>query len=112
MGKAAPEGLVYGCITHVPLWIEYPSYVIPIYMGDAQGPGRLNLRDLAPEWAPYHPILGGTAGGLAFRNYVVKNFPHAKQVGICSYRKFLSRERIGVSDPHYQLIDVISNSAL
>ena len=49
-------GLVYACITHVPLWLELPPWVVALHLGDAQGEGRLNLRDVAPDWV--HPRLG------------------------------------------------------
>ena len=48
----SPDSLLYACLTHVPLEVDYPDYVTPIYMGEAQGPGRLNLRDLAPAIEP------------------------------------------------------------
>ena len=48
----------------VPLLVEFPGYVTPLYVGDAQGPGRLNLRDLAPEWEPHYAALGGSAGTI------------------------------------------------
>ena len=101
-------GLVYACITHVPLWLEPPPWVTPIYLGDAQGEGRLNLRDLAPDWNPHHPILGGTAGSFALRRYILERRPDATRVGICQYRKFVSRDRIsGVRDAKYKSMDVV-----
>ncbi|MEK1904332.1 MAG: hypothetical protein AAAB13_01000, partial [Pseudomonas sp.] len=65
------ENLFYACLTHVPLEMDFPEYVTPIYMGEAQAPGRLNLRDLAPEWEPYHPVLGATAGAFALKNLLL-----------------------------------------
>jgi hypothetical protein len=98
--------LLYGCITHVPLWLPFPDYVTPIYLGDAQAPGQCNLRDLAPEWEPYHRILGGTVGSFALKNLVLRDYPHAQRVGMCQYRKFVSRKRIsGVPDPSYLGMD-------
>jgi hypothetical protein len=108
----ANAGLAYACLTHVPLWIEFPSYVTPIYSGQAQGNGRLNLRDLAPEWEPYHAVLGGSAGAFAFKNYLLKHRPEVRQVGICQYRKFISRERIGTQAANYQVMDVLSKGQL
>ena len=107
------RGLVYACITHVPLWLEPPPWVVAIHLGEAQGEGRLNLRDLAPEWLPHHPVLGGTAGGFALRRYVLERRPDATRVGICQYRKFVSRRRIsGVRDPRYRVMDVVAKSML
>ena len=105
-------GLVYACLTHVPLWVDYPDYVTPIYSGQAQGAGKLNLRDLAPEWEPYHPVLGGSAGAFAFKNYLLKHRPDVQQVGICQYRKFVSRSRIGTQASNYQVMDVLSKKQL
>jgi hypothetical protein len=106
-------GLVYACITHVPLWLEPPPWVVAIHLGEAQGEGRLNLRDLAPEWLPHHPALGGTAGTFALRRYVVERRPDATRVGVCQYRKFVSRRRIsGVRDPRYRVMDVVPKSML
>jgi hypothetical protein len=106
-------GLVYACITHVPLWLEPPPWVTTIHLGEAQGEGRLNLRDLAPDWLPHHPVLGGTAGSFALRRYVLERRPDATRVGICQYRKFVSRRRIsGVRDPRYRVMDVVARSAL
>lgn len=101
------ENLFYACLTHVPLEVEFPHYVTPIYMGEAQGEGRLNLRDLAPEWEPYHPVLGATAGAFAMKNLLLQR-PDIRQVGICQYRKFMTRERIGVQADNYQVMDVLA----
>ena len=112
MGGHDP-GLVYACITHVPLWLEPPSWITTIHLGEAQGPGRLNLRDLAPQWEPYHPVLGGTAGSFALRHHLLEHRPDATRVGICQYRKFVSRARIsGVRDPKYRAMDVVPLDAL
>ena len=89
------SSLVYGCLTHVPLGVSFPSYVTPIYLGEAQGEGRLNLRDLAPEWEEYHPFLGGLAGTFALKNHILSSRPSAKRVGVCQYRKFVSRIKAG-----------------
>ncbi len=106
------DGLAYACLTHVPLWVNYPAYVTPLYSGQAQGEGLLNLRDLAPEWEPYHPVLGGSAGAFAFKNYLLKHRPQARQVGICQYRKFISRKRIGTQAANYQVMDVLPKGQL
>ena len=113
MAHAADAGLVYACITHVPLWIEFPDYVTTIRLGRAQADGQLNLRELAPEWEPHHPVVGGTAGSFALKNYLLKHRRDATRVGICQYRKFVSRQRIsGVRDPKYRSMDVVGKAAL
>ena len=81
---------------------------MPIQLGGAQRAGALNLRDLAPEWDPHHPQLGSTAGAFALANLVRERYPAATRVGICQYRKFISRRRIsGVRDPRYRVMDVV-----
>jgi hypothetical protein len=113
MTSNATSGLVYACLTHVPLWVEFPAYVTPIYLGDAQGEGRLNLRDLAPEWVPHHPILGGAAGSFALKNYLIQQRPDATHVGICQYRKFVSRQRISkLPVPKYTSMDAVHKDRL
>lgn len=105
--------LFYACITHVPLPITFPSYVTPVYLGQSQGPDRLNLRDLAPEWERYHPIIGGMAGNFALKNYLLKYHPDVKRIGLSMYRKFISRARIsGVAAEDNWMMDVISDSDL
>jgi hypothetical protein len=106
-------GLVYACLTHVPLTLDFPSWIVPIYLGAAQHDGALNLRDLAPEWDAHHGTLGSTVGAFALKNLVKSRFPGATRVGICQYRKFISRERIsGVRDPRYRVMDVVPRSQL
>lgn len=102
------KDLVYGCITHIPLTIDFPDYVKPICLGESQADGQLNLRDLAPEWIEHHPILGGTAGTFALKNYVLRHHPNAKQIGICQYRKFVTRDAIGIQASNYKTMNVIS----
>ena len=100
-------------MTHVPLWMAFPDYVTTIRLGRAQAEGELNLRDLAPEWEPHHPVLGGTAGSFALKNYLRRHRPDATRVGICQYRKFVSRERIsGVRDAKYRAMDVVPKAML
>jgi hypothetical protein len=106
-------GLVYACLTHVPLWLEFPPHVTTIHLGQSQRDGRLNLRDLAPEWEPHHPVLGGTAGAFALRQYVLRHCPDATRVGICQYRKFVSRERISARpDLRYRSMDLVDRQQL
>lgn len=103
----SPESILYACLTHVPLEVDYPDYVTPIFMGAAQGEARANLRDLAPDWEPYHPVLGSIAGAFALKNLLLQR-PGVSHVGICQYRKFLTRERIGMQADNYQVMDVLS----
>jgi hypothetical protein len=101
--------LAYGCLTHVALATDFPAFVEPILLGDAQKEGGLNLRDLAPEWEPYHPILGGLAGTFAMKNHVLSHHPGAKQVGLCQYRKFVSNRRLSRAiAPSYKAMDLVS----
>jgi len=105
--------LIYGCITHVELPIRFPDFVTPIYLGESQAPGRLNLRELAPQWVPYHPIVGGMVGNFALRNYILAHHPDVKRIGVCMYRKFISRERIsGVPAEENWMMDVVSDKEL
>ena len=113
MKAPGDDGLVYACLTHVPLTVAFPSWVAPIYLGQAQHDGALNLRDLAPEWDRHHPSLGSTAGAFALRKLVQQRFPNATRIGICQYRKFVSRRRIsGVRDPRYRVMDVVPQHQL
>lgn len=107
------QGLVYACLTHVPLSLELPPWVVAIHLGAAQHQGALNLRELAPEWDAHHPQLGSTAGAFALRNLVRERHPQATRVGICQYRKFVSPRRIsGVRDPRYRVMDAVPRSML
>ncbi len=106
-------GLVYACLTHVPLTLDFPPWVAPIHLGGAQHAGALNLRDLAPDWNAYHPQLGSTAGAFALARLVRERFPQATRVGICQYRKFVSKDRIsGTRDPRYRVMDVVPKSMI
>lgn len=108
--QAARGELVFGCMTHVPLPMKFPDYVLPIYLGESQHEGALNLRDLAPEWVPYHPIVGGMLGNFALRNLILREYPKVQRVGVCMYRKFVSRERIsGVPADDNWMMDVVSD---
>lgn len=101
-------------MTHVPLPVAFPPWITVIHLGQAQADdGRLNLRDLAPEWEPHHPALGGTAGSFALKRYLQRQHPQAHRVGICQYRKFVSRERIsGQRDPRYRSMDMVEKGLL
>jgi hypothetical protein len=105
--------LAYGCLTHVALTVDFPAFVEPIRLGAAQADGALNLRDLAPEWEPHHPILGGLAGTFAMKNHVLRNHPAATRVGVCQYRKFVSNRRISRAvAPSYKAMDLVAPEAL
>ncbi len=109
----ATDDLMYVCFTHVPLPFEYPPFVSTLYLGQAQGAGKFNLRDLAPEWEPYHPQLGSLAGCFAMKNYIVKNGLTLKRIGMCQYRKFVSKAKIGGTPaPNYPLMDVVGPQTL
>jgi hypothetical protein len=82
-------------------------------MGQAQGKGKLNLRDLAPEWEPYHSLIGGIVGNFALKNYIELNFPNTTTVGICQYRKFVSHTRISETEAKsYPTMDLVGRSTL
>jgi hypothetical protein len=105
---ASPQ-LLYVCFTHVPPPYAYPSYVTTMHLGEAQGPGKTNLRDLAPEWEPYHPQLGSLAGCFAVKNYIVENRLQVRHVGMCQYRKFVSNTIIsGVPAANYPVMDMVN----
>lgn len=109
---ASPD-MLYVCFTHVPPPFRYPSYVNMVNLGEVQGPGKANLRDLAAEWEPYHPQLGSLAGCFALKNYIVENRLQVRRVGMCQYRKFVSNTRIsGVPAPNYCAMDVVNRETL
>ena len=111
--RSTPPRLAYGCATHVPLLVEYPAFVEPIRLGAAQADGALNLRDLAPEWEAHHPILGGLVGTFAMKNHVLAHHPQADRIGLCQYRKFVSRRRLSrVVAPSYKAMDVVTKQSL
>jgi hypothetical protein len=108
MQQIQENNILYVCFTHIELQFEYPSLIQTIYMGEAQNNERLNLRDLAPYWEKYHPLLGATAGAFAMKNLLSdpknENITH---IGICQYRKFVSNQRIGIPALNYQVMDII-----
>ena len=59
---ASGDGLAYACLTHVPLATEFPAFVEPIFLGEAQKEGALNLRDLAPNGSRTTPSWAGSPG--------------------------------------------------
>jgi hypothetical protein len=62
--------------------------------------------------SPTTPCWGGSAGAFAFKNYLRAHRPDVRQVGICQYRKFISRERIGTQASNYQVMDVLTKHQL
>ena len=104
---------VVACITHVPVTVPYPPSVTTIHLGEAQAEGRLNLRDLASDWAPHHPLLGGNAGSFALKALLLRDHPGATSVGLCQYRKFVSRPRLSRSPAEgYKSMDVVQQASL
>ena len=98
---AAGGCLLYACVTHVPLIVPMPGHVQVVRLGAAQDgwpaaePRGHLLRELAPEWEPHHPLLGGTAGTFALRRLVQARGDAVRQVGLCQYRKFVAPSRVG-----------------
>jgi hypothetical protein len=99
-------------VTHVVPPVRFPGFVKTIYLGQVQGPGRLNLKDLASRWDRYHALVGGCAGTFALRNYLLSQAAEPLQIGLCQYRKFMTRYRIGKPATNYQVMDVISREAI
>jgi hypothetical protein len=112
MSTPSASSLCYACMTHVSLPVRFPAYVEPIYLGQVQAPGLRNLRDLAPRWDRYHSLIGGSAGTFALRNYILSHNTEVMQIGICQYRKFMTRYRIGTSATNYQVMDVIARNGI
>lgn len=106
------EDIFYACLSHVPISVDYPDFVTPIYLGEACSLGDLNLATIAPEWVKYHPILGGTAGSFALNNHLKTNRKNQKYVGICQYRKFMSHTKLGKTADNYQVMDITSRESL
>jgi hypothetical protein len=105
--------MVYVCFTHVPPPFQFPPHVSMLYLGESQGPGKANLRDLAPEWEPYHSQLGSLVGCFALRNYIVENKLQIRQVGMCQYRKFISTRKLGGAPvDNYPVMDKVSRGTL
>jgi len=106
------KNIIYACFSHVPIKIEYPEFVEPIYMGEASNLGELNLKNLAPAWCEHHPILGATAGTFALKNYIVNIRTDQEYVGLCQYRKFISHKKIGITAENYQVMDIASSNSI
>lgn len=105
--------LLYVCFTHVPPPFQFPSYVSMLCLGKAQAPGNANLRDLAPEWEPYHPQIGALAGCFALKNYILQHGIKVRHVGMCQYRKFVSNETIsGVPAANYPIMETVNPESL
>jgi len=113
MAAAAPASLLYGCITHVEPWFELPGGVTLIRLGEAQdGPyGGYSLRELAPEWEPHHPVIGGAAGAFALKALLLRQPVRPARVGVCQYRKFVSPKRVGrARATGYKVMDLVPRS--
>lgn len=103
--------LIYVCTSHVPLPVAMPDKVIPFYLGNAQQEGPNNTITYAPEWEGYNRSVAGMIGLFAIRNYILRHRPSVKRIGICSYRKFVSRERItGVPAEDNWMMDVVTEN--
>ncbi|TAN46624.1 MAG: tetratricopeptide repeat protein [Methylococcaceae bacterium] len=90
----ADDKMVTFCLAHTAPFIEFPPHVKLMRLGRFQMEGGINLRDLAPEWEPFHPCLASTAGVFAIKNYLLAH-PQYERVTVCSYRKFVSGQKIG-----------------
>jgi hypothetical protein len=108
--EAGQKSLCYGCVAHVPPLVAYPPYVKTIRLGEAQAPGQLNLRDLAPRWVPYQHLIGGSAGTFALRAWLLANQPDAALVGICQYHKFITHAHIGPATATPQVMQAIARA--
>lgn len=112
MNNIPPKKILYVCLTHIELFFNYPEFVKTIYMGKSQYSGRLNLEQLSPEWAKHHPVLGGTAGSFALKELIINSNDVYSHVGICQYRKFLTREKIGLQASNYKVMDIVNAEKL
>ncbi|WP_297354569.1 hypothetical protein [Paraburkholderia sp.] len=92
--QVAPE-LLYVCLADEPLRFKYPSFVSTIHLGQQQTAGKVNTRDLAPEWEPYQTQLGALAGCFALKSYIVKTRLQVRRVGLCTPNEFVTNHAIG-----------------
>lgn len=104
-------GLFYACISHIPLPVPMPDKVTTFYMGGLSHEGAYNTATYAPEWVAYNQLVAGMEGLFAVRNYILQHRPDVTRIGICSYRKFVSRYRItGVLAEDGWTMDVIRDA--
>lgn len=108
MHKIPFSNILYVCLTHIPLEINFPEYVTPLYMGNSQKNGLLNLSDISNEWHINHSVLGSTAGAFALNKILSNDAKEITHIGICQYRKFLTTERIGTQAENYQVMDLVT----
>ena len=118
-GPGVGGGLLYACVTHVPLIVPMPGHVHVIRLGSAQErwpadePRGHLLREVAPEWEPHHPLLGGTAGSFALLRLVRARGDEVGQVGLCQYRKFVAPSRVGIERAEsFRSMDMIPAASL
>ncbi|WP_175103160.1 hypothetical protein [Pararobbsia alpina] len=104
--RVAPE-LLYVCLADKPLRFKYPSFVSTVHIGNQQAAGRVNTRDLAPEWEPYQAQLGSLAGCFALKGYLVKTRLQVRRIGLCTPSEFVTNHAIGgrVGAGHAHLLE-------
>lgn len=103
--------LLYVCTSHVPLPVAMPPQVATFYLATAQAEGPLNTETYAPEWLAHNRSVAGMIGLFAIRNYILAHHPDISRIGICSYRKFVSRHRItGVTAEDNWMMDVVTQT--
>jgi hypothetical protein len=106
-----PDDVFYACTSHVPLFVEFPEQIHTFYLGDQQQEGRLNMRDYAAEWEEHYRSVAGMTALFAIRTYIKTYHPTIQRVGMCMYRKFISKERIsGIQAEDNWMMDVISDA--
>ncbi|MBI5717556.1 MAG: hypothetical protein HZC37_07710 [Burkholderiales bacterium] len=102
--------VLYGCITHVEPWFELPDDVALIRLGAAQDGAVAGhtLRELAPQWEPFHPVIGGAAGSFALKALLLRQAVRPAFVGVCQYRKFVSPGRVSETRARgYKVMDAV-----
>jgi len=112
MPQINKDNILYACLTHVGLTCEFPSFVKVINMGLAQKDGGINLINLSSKWNKYHKFIAGTAGSFALKNLLLNSSNNYTHIGICQYRKFLTREKIGIQATNYQVMDIVNINKL
>jgi hypothetical protein len=106
--KITSPQLLYVCFSDKSLPFAYPKHVSTIQLGLAQGPGKVNLRDLSPEWQNYHEELGWLAGCFALKSYILATGLQVRRVGLCLPDTFVSNRRIAAGErPRHAAADVL-----
>lgn len=93
----APE-LLYVCLADKPLRFKYPTFISTVHIGNQQAAGKVNTRDLAPEWEPYQAQLGSLAGCFALKGYLVQTRLQVRRIGLCTPSEFVTNHAIGGRD--------------